>query len=342
MKTRPSKTLTAQRFLTSNQYLLLKRLVAYGGVVLLFALSASVLWLAYTRSIYLIAIFFAIVGGGLLIPYLATFPVLHPTRTRPQSSPANLQLKHWEDIGFYSTDGLKLGAWFIPPNPHGNRACLILVHGLGGNRGSLLDQAAIFIAQGYGVLLMDLRNHGRSQSAVTTLGYLEANDVCGAFHYLQRRTEVDPQRIGLVGHSMGGAAILRAASLLPQVRAIIAESTYTSLEDNLADGIIAQAALPAFPFAPLLTWFGERFTGLKINQVRPIDNVAQLSHSAMLFIHGGADQKIGPENSFRLYLAARGTKKLCLVPNAGHDGLMQADPQEFERVVVEFLAENLK
>jgi fermentation-respiration switch protein FrsA (DUF1100 family) len=92
----------------------------------------------------------------------------------------------------------------------------------------------------------------------------------------------------------------------------------------------------------LVTWFGEREAGLRIRQVRPVDDVVQIAPRALLFIHGERDPVIDVSNSLRLYEAAREPKELYLIPNAGHGGLLAADPAEFERRVVGFLDTHLR
>ena len=248
----------------------------------------------------------------------------------------------WEETVFKATDGVELSAWFIPPAPQGDGSTVVFVHGLGGNRGDLLTEAAMLHSRGYGALLFDSRNHGRSRGSITTLGYSEVDDVRGAVEYLLARPEVNPAHIGLFGYSMGGATVLRAAARIPQVRAVIAASAYANLKDNIAHGISTKTGLPPFPFAPLMIWLGERMTGVRIEQIRPVDDVVRLAPRAVLFIHGMQDDAVDVQNAYRLYDAACEPKGLYLVQNASHTGLLFANPQEFERRVGEFLDRNLR
>lgn len=327
--------------LAGNYFFLLKQIFALFVVVAVFALIIGFAWFALTFSPYLALGGIAIIAAGVLLPYWLALPMLHPRRTQPQFTPADFDLPNWDEVHFFSTDGVELRGWFIPPDPKSNGATLVFVHGLGGNRGQLLSQAALVIARGYGALLFDLRNHGNSCGNLTTLGYTEADDVRGAVNYLLSRPEVNPDRIGLVGYSMGGAAVLRAATRLPHVKAIVSESAYTSIADNITQGMIAKTGLPPFPFAPLMIWFGERLTGLRVHQVRPIDDVARLKHP-VLFVHGAEDKTINVNNSRALYAAANEPKGLYVVRNASHVGLLGADPVGFERYVLGFLDQNLR
>ncbi len=320
----------------------LGRLLADSVALVLIALLSGAVWLGYMHPVALLATLALIGGGGLMLAYLAARPILHPRRTVSQFTPADFGVAQWDDVRFTATDGVELDAWFIPPDPTGDGATVIFVHGLGGHRGELLAEASIVTSRGYGALLLDLRNHGRSRGTVTTLGYAEVEDVRGAVDYLLTRGEVNPARIGLFGYSMGGATVLRAAARIPQVRAVVAQSAYTSLKDNLARGIAAKTGLPAFPFAPLMIWLGERMTGVRIDQIRPIDDVPLLAPRAVLFIHGMQDDTVAVDNARRLYNAASEPKGIYLVNHATHQGMLWANPAEFERRVGEFLDRNLR
>jgi dipeptidyl aminopeptidase/acylaminoacyl peptidase len=289
-------------------------------------------------TLFALAIVLLVISAGTLgAAYTGAMILVHPGRTQPTRTPADWGVKRWEEVRFAASDGLQLEGWFIPPDPRGDRATLIFVHGLNANRGELLDEAVMLAAHGYGALLLDLRNHGRSQGTITTLGYSEVEDVRGAMDYLLTRPEVNPERIGLVGNSMGGATVIRAAARISQARVVVAQSAFASLTDDVAQGVRTLAGLPSFPFAPLIVWLGECETGVNLRQVRPIDDVGQIAPRAILFIHGEQDATIHVSNSLRLYQAAGEPKALYLIPGAGHGELLEADPIEFERRVVGFL-----
>jgi alpha-beta hydrolase superfamily lysophospholipase len=280
--------------------------------------------------------------GGLLVILLwlansSALSLLHPYRSHPAS---NVSETLWEEIELQTSDDLLLAGWFAPPDEGG--AVVILVHGLGSNRGELLEEAELLVAHGYGALLIDLRNHGSSQGELTTLGYDEVKDVEAAYQYLVNRTEVDADRIGLLGNSLGAIVAIRAAARIPDIRAVVAQSGLTSLEDNIGDSFQAVTGLPRFPFAPLVIMIGEWRSGVAINQVRPIDDVRTFRSQALLLVHGEDDQTIAVENSLQLYEAAREPRELYIVPNAGHGGLMAADPARYEAVVVGFFDLHLR
>ena len=299
----------------------------------------------YLRNLILFAVgasLLAAVGAGAWVARREAMGLVHPARAPVEESPADYGIERWETVEFAASDGLQLTGWFIPPAPDAGGATVIFVHGLGSNRASLLNQAAIVIEHGYGALLIDLRNHGDSAGTTTTLGFEEVKDVEGAVDYLLARPEVDPDRIAIVGHSMGGGTVLRAAARIPEIDAVVAESAFTSLEDNIAQGVRALTGLPPFPFAPLGVFFGEVESGLDISAVRPIDDLARIAPRPVLFIHGEQDQTVDVGNTHQLYAAASEPKEFYVIPNAGHGGLVEADPETFEQTLIGFLDDKLR
>jgi len=267
---------------------------------------------------------------GLYLPYLKAYGLVHPAR----SAPDRLPRAAYQSIQFVTTDGLTLKGWYIPSAR--NRGLVIFVHGLNSNRTELIDEADFVTAAGYGALLFDLRNHGESDGNVTTLGLKEVLDVEAAVVFVRQTAGADTP-LALFGHSMGGAAVLLAAAKIPEIRAIIAESAYTSVGDNISEGVRGLTGLPSFPFAPLIVFFGEREAGVDIRSVRPLDVVGQISPKPVLFIHGELDGLILSENSQKLYQAAREPKELYILLNVGHGGFLQAAPEEYPRRILVFL-----
>jgi fermentation-respiration switch protein FrsA (DUF1100 family) len=283
----------------------------------------------------------ALLATAVGLAHMHTMSFVRPKRIPPVHTPGDLGITDWEEVRFPTPDGLQLAGWFLPPDAGGDGATLIYLHGARTNREEMLLQAAMLRQHGYGALLFDLRAHGESEGTVSTLGYAEVEDLRGAVAYLRARPEVNGERIGVVGSSMGGAVAIRGAARIPEVRAVVAQSAYASVEDNVASGVRAFMRLPPFLFAPLVTWLAERETGLDVRQVRPIDDVAHIAPRAILIVHGALDPAVPPENGVRLYEAAREPKELYLVPGAGHGGFMLAEPQEFERRLVRFLERHL-
>lgn len=277
-----------------------------------------------------------LVGTGVWLAYDRAYGLVHPGHIPTLARPDEVGLTDYQSISFLTSDGLTLRGWYMPTR---NDSVVIFVHGHGGNRGALLAEAAYIVAHGYGALLYDTRNAGESEGTLTTFGLLEVNDVSGAVDFALAQPGVE--RVALFGHSMGAGTVLMAGARLPQVSAVVAESAFSSLEDNVANGVQHLTGLPPFPFAPLVVFFGQREAGMDIRQARPIDAMAALSPRPVLLVHGALDQTIPVANAYALYATAQAPKELYILDDAGHDDLLQIGGPSFQERILNFLDEVL-
>ena len=267
-----------------------------------------------------------------VLAYWNAYSLVHPRHAPMTSTPAEKGLS-FEPVTFTTTDGLRLAGWYIPSR---NGATIILCHGLGDNRVGTLPQAILLAEHGYGSFLFDFRGHGESEGEMITYGYSESDDVLAAVDYLLSRPDVDPQRIGILGGSLGAATALRAAARSTHLKAVVAESAFTSLEDEVASSFTVFSGLPAFPFAPLTVAFAQWQTGLRISEVRPIDDIPSIAPRSVFIIHGTGDDLIPAEQGLRLYEAAGEPKELWMVDVMGHRSALGIFPNEYEKKVIGF------
>ncbi|MGV3758452.1 MAG: alpha/beta hydrolase [Actinomycetota bacterium] len=126
----------------------------------------------------------------------------------------------YEEVELPADAGVRLAAWYVPTS---NGAAVVLRHGAGSTRSSVLRHTAVLAEHGYGVLVVDARGHGRSTGRAMDFGWWGDADVAAAVEHLAGRAEVDADRIGVVGLSMGGEEAIGATAALPQIRAVVAE-----------------------------------------------------------------------------------------------------------------------
>ncbi|MBC7871915.1 MAG: alpha/beta fold hydrolase [Chitinophagaceae bacterium] len=279
--------------------------------------------------------------GGLSI--IQAYSLAYPVHQPPDSALLDLlEINNWENAVFTTQDGLRLEGWYIPPSPNTDGASLIFIHGHGSNRAHFLGELPIFLDAGYGVLLFDSRNHGMSEGRVTTMGLLEVQDVQAAFAWLIEQPEVNPERIGLYGASMGGATAILAMAEIPQARVLLVDGGYAAFSDVVAEGVRNVSGLPRFPFGDLIIQWTGLQSGENLYAVRSIDVIADITARPIFIMHGSSDPTIPVTHAERLYAAADEPKVLYIVPNGGHGGLMQRNPAEYKQRVLAFLATYLR
>jgi pimeloyl-ACP methyl ester carboxylesterase len=237
------------------------------------------------------------------------------------------------DAEFTSGDGIPLRGWWNSGDS--SMPVIIFVHGLNRSRLELLERGAESNRRGYGVLLFDLRNHGESGKAYTTIGILESRDVCAASKFVKEKAGSRPQI--LWGVSMGASSAILAAKQCPGFAAIVSDSSFLSFRETVAHHLGLIFRLPAFPIANLIV----AITGFRMG-INPDDGdveaaVRQLN-IPMMFIAGSEDKRMPPASAERMMQEAPNPlKQFLLVPGATHGEAFAKDRKIYLDSVYRFL-----
>jgi pimeloyl-ACP methyl ester carboxylesterase len=252
-------------------------------------------------------------------------------------SPAEYGLA-FEEVSFPASDGLTLHGWWIP-SPGAERA-IVMLHGQAGSMDPDVQYVPALHAAGLSVLMFDFRAHGRSDGTLSTIGYLERQDVLGAVAFLRAKGIV---RIGLFGFSMGARVAILTAPLCPEVRAVVADGG----PPRMLPAIAMRAQEMGFPeeLSVPMAWLTLAVTSLRVRanlfRYEPLRWVARVAPRPIFFIHGDRDQYI-PAAEFDALVAAAGpSTEVWRLSEAGHRTVDQVYPEEYRRRVVDFFARHL-
>jgi uncharacterized protein len=150
---------------------------------------------------------------------LATYGTNLPNIALGSATPADRGLPY-QNVRLTTAEGVHLAAWYIPSH---NGAAVVLLHGAGSTRTSVLSQATVLARHGFGVLLVDARGHGQSGGDAEENGWWGNSDTAGAVTWLEGRPEVLGGRVAVLGESMGGEEAIGAAGADHRIRAVVAE-----------------------------------------------------------------------------------------------------------------------
>jgi pimeloyl-ACP methyl ester carboxylesterase len=234
---------------------------------------------------------------------------------------------------FTSQDGVSLKGWWNPGDAM--KPVIIFVHGLNRSRLEMLERAADANQRGYGVLLFDLRNHGESGRAYTTIGIFESRDVCAASQFVKSKAAQRPQI--LWGVSMGASSAIIAAKQCPGFSAIISDSSFLSFRDTIAHHLTLLFRLPPFPIANLIVMITSYRLGLNPDD-GDVEAIVRSLNIPILFIAGGADRRMPPSLADRMFQAAKSPlKQELVIPGAGHGEAFSTDRSTYLNSVYSFL-----
>ena len=240
-------------------------------------------------------------------------------------SPAELGLPSREVV-IASANHTQLFAWLIAA-PSGLPAPVVLVmHGWGANAALMLPSVRPLHAAGYAVLLVDARCHGRSDDDDFSSLPRFAEDIEHALDWLAVQPEVDPDRIALLGHSVGAGAVLLAASHRHDVAAVVSVSAFAHPREVMRR-LLAHHHLPFMPVGWVVLRQVQHLIGHRFDDIAPLRSIANV-HCPVLLAHGRDDASVPFDDARRLLAAGleAGRQVRLLALEGGHevsDALLQ-------------------
>jgi uncharacterized protein len=237
-----------------------------------------------------------------------------------------------EDVSFTTSDGLRLEGWFIPSK---NGATVIAFPGRSGPQ----KHTRMLVKHGYGVLLFDRRGEGASEGDPNIFGWSGDRDLHAAAKYLQSRPDVDPDRIGGIGFSVGGEMLIHAAAHSDAFKAIVSEgASGQSIRDDVANAGLFEGILAGSGITAATAIFTSTLPPPSLKS-----DVPKIAPTASFFIYGehgqgGTEKK--PNDAF--YAAAGEPKQIWEVPNGQHIAGITTEPAEYERRVIRFFDRELR
>lgn len=187
------------------------------------------------------------------------------------------------DVRWIDAGGARVETWFLPARNArtGRSPAVLLAHGNGETIDDLPGLVGPLRDLGVSVLLVEYPGYGRS-SGVPSEDSIRKT-FAGAYDLLAARPDVDPERIAVFGHSLGGGAV---CTLLGSRR------------------VAAAVLLSTFPSARV---FASRYLAPGFLVRDAYDNAAALRayEGPVLVLHGTRDEVVPVESASRLRDAAR-------------------------------------
>jgi pimeloyl-ACP methyl ester carboxylesterase len=247
------------------------------------------------------------------------------------ATPADHGLQYAE-VTFPAADGVMLSGWYVPST---NGEAVVLLHGSGSTRTSVLDHTEVFASRGYGVLVFDARGHGRSSGRAMDFGWYGDRDVAGALRFLERDAGITGRILG-VGMSMGGEELVGAAASHPRLCAVVAEGATGRVAADRgwlsdAHGLrgVVQEGLDRVMFATT-----DALTAA--SPPRSLRDAVRATAPRRVLLIAARPEPDEPHAAASIADASPQTVDVWVVPGAGHTGALEARRGEWIQRVTEF------
>lgn len=251
-------------------------------------------WQRLVKSLIFIYIFFS----G-YVYFRADSMIFMPQPSSYEDNPRIIKLKSGENTNISVTYLLNNQAKYTILYCHGNSEDL-------GEIKQILEKLH---AWGFSVFAYDYRGYGTSQGKPTEKGAYE--DINSAYNYLTQNLKIPPERIILLGRSVGGGSAVNLAMRKP-VAGLIIESSFISA---------FQVIVP--------------FRILPFDKFPNLDNIKKVK-CPILVIHGKADDIIPFAHGQKLFNAAISPKLYLWVEKANHNDLFWVAEKKYQKTLQNF------
>lgn len=220
-----------------------------------------------------------------------------------------------EDFSFRAADGPLLHGWWFPAlgaateqDADREPPVLLWAHGNGGNLTSRAVHAGALAQQGLEVFIFDYRGYGKSEGSPDEQGIYR--DAEAAYAFLTVDRGVSPERIVLLGRSLGSAPAARLATRVPHA------------------GIVLVSPLPSAK-RMARRMFGGLPVDFLIRSRFPVIDWVTRRDTPLLVMHGDRDQVIPISFGREVFEAAADPKEFVLLPGAGHNDILKVSGHRY-------------
>lgn len=242
-----------------------------------------------------------------------------------------------EDIFIRSRDGLKLHGVYFPGRDA--KKTVICFHGYTseGTKDYIALSDYYLRRNGFNMLLVDERAHGKSEGAYIGFGCLDRWDALEWIQWVIGQNGEDGQ-ILLHGTSMGAATVLMTSGLkLPQqVKAIVSDCAFTSPKEVFTHVLHSMYHMPAFPLIQISDYVNRKKAGYGMDECNAAREVRKAT-VPILMIHGDADTFVPVSMCHEIYDNCASVKKKLIVKGAAHAESYYKDTKAYEEALDEWI-----
>jgi hypothetical protein len=268
---------------------------------------------------------------------VSLYRLIHPPPTPVTVNPGHYLLTA-VDVSWTSKDGTETAGWWIPATS--GAPGILLSPGYGMSRADTLSLASPLKSNGFNLLIYEQRGCGSTPKGTSSLGLRETDDMVAALDFLSNQPGVDRGRIGIWGVDLGARSALKAATLRPEVRAIVADSAFEKVTDFLAVKIREELRWNStFLSFGLRQAFRIYFFESRASMNEGIQ-LGSLADRSIFFIQGENRLEMARLTA-AIYEQVQPQKEMILLPVAKSRVMNEEETANYNRQVTNFFVANL-
>lgn len=220
-----------------------------------------------------------------------------------------------------------VAGWYLAPR---NGTVVLLAHGSGADRSSMIPEIRILAAAGIGVLAVDSPGYGRTAGSAVSDSQARRS-LFTAIDWLARQPGIDRSRIGAIGFSLGGYRLAQVAAVDQRISRVVLM------------GVPPDGAAVTYYFyrhwTPIAGWIAlriDRALGSEPDVGTPREVIGRIAPRRILFIDGDRDTTVPLEMAQELYSYANEPKEFFVVRGASHGSYAKVAPLEYAARLVQF------
>lgn len=239
----------------------------------------------------------------------------------------NMKVVH-SNIRLKNTRGLTLRCSFYEPYqpPETQVPCVIFLHGNSSSRVDALSLLDYILPQNISLFCFDFAGSGKSEGEYVSLGYHERHDVSTVVDFLKRSGRVSS--ISLWGRSMGAATALLYGAMDPAIKAIVADSPFSDLQELAKQLVDNYINVPKMFFKlgfSIIQSSIEEKAHMKIEELNILRHIEGYSSIPILFVYARMDNFIKPDHCKQLFERYKGPKELLAVEGNHNTSRVRTD-----------------
>jgi dipeptidyl aminopeptidase/acylaminoacyl peptidase len=255
-------------------------------------------------------------------------------RLSHQTSPQAYDLPARE-IAISTANEKRLFGWLIAAAAGQPSPSVLVMHGWGANAALMLPAVQPLHDAGYAVLLIDARCHGHSDDDQFSSMPRFAEDIEHALDWLRQQPEIDPERIALVGHSVGAGTALLVASRRRELAAVVSVSAFAHPREVMRR-MLKQQHLPFLPIGWYVIQQVQQMIGYRFDQIAPVRSITRV-HCPVLLAHGRDDEMVPFADAERLLAAALQAGRLVALLSLEGDHEVSDALRQHDGAILAFL-----